>query len=117
VAHNLLIILADPEGGIAVRILLAVARDGPFHIEDTAAPIHDRRGHVIGAVIVFHDVSAARAMSLRISYLAQHDFLTELPNRMLLNDRLRQASRPAAHSTEKNRQPGTANSRGADTGG
>jgi diguanylate cyclase (GGDEF)-like protein len=44
-----------------------------------------------GAVIVFHDVSVARAMSLRMSYLAQHDFLTELPNRMLLNDRLTQA--------------------------
>jgi diguanylate cyclase (GGDEF)-like protein len=42
-------------------------------------------------VIVFHDVSVARAMSLRMSYLAQHDFLTELPNRMLLNDRLTQA--------------------------
>jgi diguanylate cyclase (GGDEF)-like protein len=42
-------------------------------------------------VIVFHDVSVARAMSLRMSYLAQHDFLTELPNRMLLNDRLAQA--------------------------
>jgi PleD family two-component response regulator len=29
--------------------------------------------------------------SERASYLAQHDFLTELPNRMLLNDRLTQA--------------------------
>jgi diguanylate cyclase (GGDEF)-like protein len=42
-------------------------------------------------VIVFHDVGAARAMALRMSYLAQHDFLTQLPNRMLLNDRLTQA--------------------------
>ena len=30
-------------------------------------------------------------MSLRMSHLAQHDFLTELPNRLLLNDRMRQA--------------------------
>ncbi len=32
--------------------------------------------------------SAARATSLRMSYLAQHDVLTDLPNRQLLNDRL-----------------------------
>ena len=77
--------------GLGANCVL-VRRDGyESAIEDTAAPIHDRRGQVIGAVIVFHDVSAARAMSLRMSYLAQHDFLTELPNRMLLNDRLAQA--------------------------
>ena len=71
---------------------MLIRRDGyESAIEDTAAPIRDRRGQVTGAVIVFHDVGAARAMSLRMSYLAQHDFLTELPNRMLLNDRLTQA--------------------------
>jgi diguanylate cyclase (GGDEF)-like protein/PAS domain S-box-containing protein len=69
-----------------------IRRDGyESAIEDTAAPIYDRRGRLTGAVIVFHDVGVARAMSLRMSYLAQHDFLTELPNRMLLNDRLTQA--------------------------
>jgi diguanylate cyclase (GGDEF)-like protein len=46
---------------------------------------------VTGAVIVFHDVGVARAMSLKMSHLAQHDPLTGLPNRVLLNDRLNQA--------------------------
>jgi len=60
-------------------------------IEDLIAPIHDRRGLVTGAVIVFHDVSAARARSLEMSHLAYHDALTDLPNRLLLNDRLARA--------------------------
>ena len=42
-------------------------------------------------MIVFHDVGAARAMSLRMSHLAQHDVLTGLPNRLLLTDRLDRA--------------------------
>ena len=71
---------------------LLIHRDGrEAAIEDTAAPIHDRHGRVTGAVIVFHDVGAARALSLRMSQLAQHDVLTGLPNRLLLNDRLDQA--------------------------
>jgi diguanylate cyclase (GGDEF)-like protein/PAS domain S-box-containing protein len=67
-------------------------RDGhEAHIEDSAAPIHDRQGHIIGAVMVFHDVTQAHAMTQRMSYLAHHDYLTDLPNRLLLNDRLAQA--------------------------
>jgi diguanylate cyclase (GGDEF)-like protein/PAS domain S-box-containing protein len=69
-----------------------IRRDGvESAIEDSAAPIHDRRGHVTGAVMVFHDVTQARAMSRRMSYLAHHDYLTHLPNRLLLDDRLAQA--------------------------
>jgi GGDEF domain-containing protein len=69
-----------------------IRRDGvESAIEDSAAPIHDRRGRVTGAVMVFHDVTRARAMSQKMSHLAQHDFLTDLPNRLMLNDRLSQA--------------------------
>jgi diguanylate cyclase (GGDEF)-like protein/PAS domain S-box-containing protein len=60
-------------------------------IDDSAAPIHDRCGRMIGAVIAFQDVSMARAMALRMSHLAQHDSLTNLPNRVLFNDRLTEA--------------------------
>jgi|ERR1700733_589990 diguanylate cyclase (GGDEF)-like protein/PAS domain S-box-containing protein len=71
---------------------ILIRRDGyESPIEDSAAPIHDRSGKITGAVIVFHDVSVARRMSLQLSHLAQHDSLTDLPNRMLLNDRLQQA--------------------------
>jgi diguanylate cyclase (GGDEF)-like protein/PAS domain S-box-containing protein len=77
--------------GLTANCIL-VRRDGyECAIEDSAAPIHDRDGQVAGAVIVFHDVSMARAMVLEMSHLAQHDVLTDLPNRLLLNDRLTQA--------------------------
>jgi len=79
-----------------------VRRDGvEAAIEDSAAPIHDRRRRVSGAVMVFHDVSTARALSVRMSYLAQHDDLTDLPNRILFNDRLTQAIALAQRHRQK----------------
>ncbi|BBP02089.1 GGDEF domain-containing response regulator [Sulfuriferula nivalis] len=86
--------------GIDIDSVL-IRRDGvETSIEDSAAPIRDRGGRVIGAVIVFHDVSAIRLMALKMSHQAQHDFLTDLPNRSLLNDRLTQAI-SQAHRSQK----------------
>jgi diguanylate cyclase (GGDEF)-like protein/PAS domain S-box-containing protein len=75
------------EHSSSTRIL--VRGDGSvIPIEDNVAPIHDRRGEASGTVIVLRDVSVARAMAQQISHSAEHDFLTGLPNRMLLNDRI-----------------------------
>jgi diguanylate cyclase (GGDEF)-like protein/PAS domain S-box-containing protein len=66
-----------------------VHRDGTEStVEDSIAPMHDRTGALEGAVVVFHDVSDARAMALKMAYLAQHDPLTNLPNRGLLTNRV-----------------------------
>ncbi len=59
-----------------------------FSIQDSIAPIMDSDGNMHGCVMVFQDVTEARQISERMSYLAQHDVLTDLPNRVLLLDRL-----------------------------
>jgi diguanylate cyclase (GGDEF)-like protein/PAS domain S-box-containing protein len=81
---------------------ILIRRDGTeFAIEDSAAPIHDQHGLATGAVIVFHDVSAARAMGAEMSHMAQHDILTNLPNRTLLQDRLTQVIATASRNDSR----------------
>ena len=67
-------------------------RDGTaIAIEGSASPIHDKNGGVVGAVMVVHDVTAARDLSAKLERLALHDSLTDLPNRSLFTDRLDRA--------------------------
>jgi diguanylate cyclase (GGDEF)-like protein/PAS domain S-box-containing protein len=74
------------------KTCILIRRDGiEFGIEKTLTPIHDQDGVLTGSVVTFHDVSAAQARTVEMSQLAQHDPLTGLPNRVLLNDRLLQA--------------------------
>lgn len=81
---------------------ILVRRDGfEIPIEDSVAPIHDREGHATGAVIVFRDVTETRAMAAQVAHSARHDFLTGLPNRMLLNDRVTQAISAARRRSKK----------------
>ncbi|RYF44685.1 MAG: diguanylate cyclase, partial [Cytophagaceae bacterium] len=81
--------------GLSAGAIL-VKRDGSrVDIEDSVAPIIDAQGNLSGAVVVFHDVSEERAMKVKMTYLAEHDYLTRLPNRVLFQDRLEQAIRDA----------------------
>jgi diguanylate cyclase (GGDEF)-like protein/PAS domain S-box-containing protein len=77
--------------GIANHTVLVSKTGDEFAIEDSAAPIISVNNEMIGVVLVFHDVSSTKRMAERMSYLAEHDFLTDLPNRLLLTDRITQA--------------------------
>mgnify|MGYP003635914139 FL=1 len=50
-------------------------------IQDSAAPIRDRVGNIVGSVMVFHDVSKETRLFRQLSYQASHDSLTGLINR------------------------------------
>jgi len=69
-----------------------IRRDGTeCPIEERTALVHDHLGSVIGEVVLLRDVTAVRALTVRMAHLAHHDLLTGLPNRLLLADRLARA--------------------------
>lgn len=82
---------------VAVELpCVLMRRDGAeLAVENSAAPIHDRHGGVIGAVMVAHDVTAARELSGKLARLALHDSLTDLPNRTLFGERMAEAMQRA----------------------
>ncbi len=64
---------------------------GAREVALTVSPLQSVDGRVTGAVLVVRDVTESRALNRQMSHLAQHDALTDLPNRVLLLDRVRQA--------------------------
>ena len=74
--------------GLADDILLMQRGGARFAIEDSAAPIRDAQGEIIGVVLVFHDVSQSRKMAAQMNYQASHDALTGLVNRREFERRL-----------------------------
>jgi len=64
-------------------------RDGSsVPVIDTAAPIRSRDGFLIGAVLVFHDVTDTLNLARELSHQAAHDALTGAPNRREFERRL-----------------------------
>lgn len=73
-----------------------LGRHGERHdVQDSAAPVLTPRGDVIGAVLVFQDITAARALQRKLAHSAMHDALTGLPNRIWFEQRLREACESA----------------------
>ena len=69
---------------------LLISKDGTGRaIEDTAAPIKDKFGKVIGCVLVFRDFSEKKEKQRQIEYLSYHDQLTGLYNRRFFEEELK----------------------------
>lgn len=61
---------------------ILVRRDGTrVEIEDSASPIRDGNGTIVGVVLVFRDATQARRLTGHINHQATHDALTDLMNR------------------------------------
>ncbi len=60
-------------------------------IEELATPLYDRHHRLAGAVSILRDVTETLKRAEELAYAADHDALTGLPNRKLLDNRLQQA--------------------------
>lgn len=72
---------------------IVIGRSGgrKFAVDLTVSPIHNRAGKVIGAVMVFHDVSTERNLAREMAYQATHDVLTGLYNRREFEAHIKQS--------------------------
>ncbi|MBN2646383.1 MAG: EAL domain-containing protein [Thiotrichales bacterium] len=73
---------------IAKDTILINRLGNPISLINSAAPIIDRNGQVIGAIMVFHDATEERKLQHRLHWQANHDALTELYNRSAFEQEL-----------------------------
>ena len=73
---------------LAEHSVLITRKGDEIPVQDSAAPIRDRIGNIIGSVMVFHDVSKETRLFRQLSYQAAHDTLTGLINRREFENRV-----------------------------
>ncbi len=89
------------EAGVADHSVLVTRSGQEIAIQESAAPICDRQGRMIGAVIVFHDVTKERRLKRALAYQASHDALTGLINRREFDSRLQNAVQRAQRGEDQ----------------
>jgi diguanylate cyclase (GGDEF)-like protein/PAS domain S-box-containing protein len=69
-----------------------------FPTRTSVSTLRNAEGRMTHSIGVFTDISEQKAAEAKIRHLAEHDYLTDLPNRLLLNSNLEQA---IAHSVSE----------------
>jgi len=79
-------------GNVFRDVLVNRRKDGVLYYEEkTITPLRNIQGDITHFVSTGKDITEQIKTQRRLQYLAQHDVLTDLPNRCLLIDRLEQA--------------------------
>lgn len=66
-------------------------KDGEAYLEKLSIyTLKNAHGKVVNRIGIFSDITQVRAEQETVAHHAQHDFLTNLPNRMLFRDRFKQ---------------------------
>jgi diguanylate cyclase (GGDEF)-like protein/PAS domain S-box-containing protein len=60
-------------------------------VGNSASPVKAATGEIIGAVLVFQDITQSRAVQRQLAHRARHDSLTGLPNRAAFEAKLLEA--------------------------
>jgi diguanylate cyclase (GGDEF)-like protein/PAS domain S-box-containing protein len=69
-----------------------------FVLEQVLTPLVDAQGKTTHCVVILHDVTARTAAAMHMKHQAYHDPLTDLPNRIMFEDRLQLALAQARRS-------------------
>lgn len=84
-------------GEVFRDVLINKKKNGDLYYEEkTITPIKNNQGQIINFVGTGRDITSRMENEERLSFMAHHDALTELPNRILFMDRLSQS---LAHAT------------------
>lgn len=76
-------------------------KDGEiFPARQTVTAVKDNTGNISHYVSVFSDITEKKMNEEHIQHLAHHDALTDLPNRLLFNERLGQAIKHASRNNK-----------------
>lgn len=77
-------------------------KDGVAYLEKLLIyTLKDAQGRVVNRIGVFSDITQSKAEQETVTHLAQHDFLTNLPNRLLFRDRFKQQLAWAKRNSRK----------------
>ena len=87
--------LSDPSaqefGCLKTEVMQTGSNGQSLVFEQVVTPLFNEQGDPMHFVVILHDVTARKTQELLMKHHAYYDPLTDLPNRIMFNDRLEQA--------------------------